>query len=63
MDTMMLVTAWGLSLGVAVCVGMWIERRRSGALRYGHLAGSDYLYLHGGELTGKWQRVKRDEDV
>lgn len=59
----MLVAAWGLSLGVAVCVGMLIERRRSGALRYGHLAGSDYLYLHGGELTGKWQRVKRDEDV
>ena len=62
-ESMMLVAAWIVSLGVAVCVGMWIERRRSGALRYGHLAGSDYLYLHGGELTGKWQRVKPSADV
>jgi len=29
----------------------------------GHLAGSDYLYLHGGHLTGKWQRIKPSADV
>jgi len=56
---MMIAAGWIVSLGVAVFVGMWLERRRVGTLRYGHLSGSDYLYLYGGELTGKWQRVRR----
>ena len=40
---MMIAAGWIVSLGVAVFVGMWIERRRAGTLRYGHLSGSDYL--------------------
>jgi len=50
---------------VALCVGLFvgihIGRKRSRVLHYAHLSGSDYLYMHGGELTGKWQRVRRDD--
>ena len=44
-----------------VGVGMGFERRRSGQLRYSHLSGSDRIYLHGGELTGKWERCRRED--
>ncbi len=58
---MKIVAVVVVALCVGLSVGMHIERRRSGKLHYSHLSGSDYLYMHGGELTGKWQRCRRED--
>ena len=58
---MEIVIAVIVALCVGLSVGTHIERKRSEALHYSHLSGSDYLFMHGGELTGKWQRVRRDD--
>lgn len=61
MGTGMEILVGFLMFATGFRVGVWFDRRQAGQLRYSHLSGSDCVYLYGGELTGKWQRCRRED--